>query len=123
MGNKTEGRPAGNNSVMREALLKASDALTEAAHHNLTEEYINECLALIRDALVKPARNCDVFESEAKRQAAFIAYYNKASAIKGTLYEIGVSDLKYNMDSILIDYIEWLFEPEKPETKGDNDGR
>ena len=40
-----------NPSAMREALLKASDVLTEAVHHNLTEEYINECLALIHAAL------------------------------------------------------------------------
>lgn len=35
------------NAKLREVLLKANGVLIEAAHHNLTEEYINECLALM----------------------------------------------------------------------------
>lgn len=51
--------PPSNTSAMRAALLKASDALTEAAHHNLTEEYVNECLALIHAALAAPPDNAE----------------------------------------------------------------
>lgn len=61
-----------NNAAMREALLKASDVLTEAAHHNLTEEYINECLALIHDALTAPPRNCDRFSNLRSAQRDYI---------------------------------------------------
>ena len=41
----------GNMAKTREALLKASVVLKEATHCILTEEYINECLALICSAL------------------------------------------------------------------------
>jgi len=83
-----------------------------------------ECDAVFkgRAALAKPPRNCDVFESEADRQAAFIAYYNEERSLKGTFYEISTSDLKHDTDSILIDYVEWLFKPAKPETKGETNG-
>lgn len=46
-----------NEAKMREALLKASIVLKEATHHHLTEEYINECLALIYSVLSEPPRN------------------------------------------------------------------
>lgn len=49
----------GNNASIREALMKASAVLKEATHHNLTEEYINECIALICSAISEPPRNCD----------------------------------------------------------------
>ena len=62
-----------NTAKLREALLKANGVLIEAAHHNLTEEYINECLALIHAALAAPPRNCDVgaVEEQEKRMDAF----------------------------------------------------
>ena len=59
-------------------------------------------------ALSAPARNCDVYTTEADRQDAFIAYYNKTFDLKGE-YAFNTSDLKHNIDSILNDYIDWLF--------------
>lgn len=49
----------GNVAKMREALLKASVVLKDAPHYLLTDEYVNECLALIYSALSEPPRNCD----------------------------------------------------------------
>ena len=49
----------GNVTKMREALLKASVVLKDAPHYLLTDEYVNECLALIYSALSEPPRNCD----------------------------------------------------------------
>ena len=59
-----------NAAKMREALLKASVVLNEATHHNLTEEYINECLALIYSALSDQPRNCDVLSDTQEALAA-----------------------------------------------------
>lgn len=116
--NCTERTPS-NAAAMREALVKASDVLTEAAHHNLTEGYINECLALIHAAIAAPARNCDVFKTESERQAAFIAFYNEVYDLKGSKDAIETCDLKHDVDGILHDYIKWLFDTAKLETKGE----
>ena len=66
----------GDAAKLREALLKANGVLIEAAHHNLTEEYINECLALIHAALAAPARNCDVGTPEEQNKRLCSNYFS-----------------------------------------------
>lgn len=72
----------GNAAAMREALLKASVVLKEATHHNLTEEYINECLALLHSALSAPPRNFDVGteKNQNDRFESFCAIHFRYSA-------------------------------------------
>jgi hypothetical protein len=45
---------------LKEALSKASIALSWAAHHHLTEDDAKECLEIVDAALAEPLRNCDV---------------------------------------------------------------
>ena len=49
-----------NAAAMREALLEASIALSDATHHHMTEDDAKECLAVVVAALSAPPRNCDV---------------------------------------------------------------
>lgn len=91
----------GNAAAMREALLKASIVLKEATHHRLTEEYINECRALIHSALSAPPRNCDRYTiAEALRKYGFPTKSNPWG------------------EREWLDFCEWLFD----EAKGENDG-
>ena len=70
-------------------------------------------------ALATPARNCDMFTNESEARKAFIVWYNTAYELNGDKWnEISSCDLKHNVDNILQDYIEWLFEPAK-ELKGE----
>ena len=112
---------ANDMNAMREALTKIL---------NLTNSLDEDCAVdpvEIRDiahaALAAPARNCDVFKTESERQAAFIAYYNEAYDLEGAGCAIDTSDLKYDVDDILHDYIKWLFDMAESRTKGDGDGR
>lgn len=113
----------GNNAAMREALEQIRNDLwdlmgtsSESARSNMACDMSRK----IRAAIAAPARNCDVFESEAERQAAFIDWYNETWDLKGSKDAIDYCDLKHDVDGIMHDYIEWLFKPAKPETKGDN---
>jgi hypothetical protein len=63
-------------SKIREALSKASIALSWATHHHLTEDDAKECLAIVDAALAEPVRNCDVGTAEEQEQR-FIALCNK----------------------------------------------
>ena len=47
-------------SKLREALLKASIALSWATHGHLTEDDAKECLEVVDAALAEPLRNCEV---------------------------------------------------------------
>lgn len=70
-------------------------------------------------ALATPARNCDMFANESEARKAFIVWYNTTYELNGDKWnEISSCDLKHNVDNILQDYIEWLFEPAK-ELKGE----
>ena len=79
-------------------------------------------IIVTKAALSSQPRNCDRFESEDEMKSAFIAYYNEAFGLKGSMYEISACDLKHDVDGILHDYIQWLFSPAKSETKGEEDG-
>jgi hypothetical protein len=70
-----------------------------------------------RAALAAPARNCDLYETESERQAAFIAYYNETFELTGTSDEISSCELKHDVDGILHEYIDWLFAEAKGEEK------
>ena len=54
----------GNAAAIREALLEASIALSDATHHHMTEDDAKECLAVVVAALSVPPRNCDVGTAE-----------------------------------------------------------
>ena len=76
MDNETEGRPAGNNAAMREAL-ESTEELLE--HFAKPGTMLGDAFALHmrdnRDALAKPPRNCDVGtpEEQSRRFDAFCA--------------------------------------------------
>lgn len=55
-----ESLTVGNAAAMRDALLEASIALSDATHHHLTEDDAKECLSVIESAIAAPPRNCDV---------------------------------------------------------------
>lgn len=55
-------------SKLREALSKASIALSWATHHHLTEDDAEECLAIVDAALAEPLRNCEVGTSEEQEE-------------------------------------------------------
>ena len=54
----------GNAAAMREALLEASIALSDATHHHMTEDDAKECLSVVNASLSAPLRNCDVGTAE-----------------------------------------------------------
>ena len=83
-----------NTAKLREALLRANGVLIEAAHHNLTEEYINECLALIHAALAAPPRNCDVGTAEEQyaRYEDFCCKHYKWNCSSGTCLQCPFSE-------------------------------
>ena len=54
----------GNAAAMREALLEASIALSDATHHHMIEDDAKECLSVVNAALSDPPRNCDVGTAE-----------------------------------------------------------
>ena len=54
----------GNAAAMREALLEASIALSDATHHHMIEDDAKECLSVVNAALSAPPRNCDVGTAE-----------------------------------------------------------
>lgn len=60
-------------SKIREALSKASIALSWASHHHLTEDDAKECLEVVDAALAEPVRNCDVGTAE-EQGVRFEAY-------------------------------------------------
>ena len=68
--------PTGNAAEMREALLEASIALSDATHHHLTENDAKECLAVVEAALSAPPRNCDVGTPK-EQSARFDAHCRK----------------------------------------------
>lgn len=83
----------GNAAAMREALLEASIALSDATHHHLTEDDAKECISVIESAIAKPPRNCDAFS-------------------KTKILEM-LEDRSFSKE----DTIEWLF----AEAKGDTE--
>ena len=66
----------GNAAAMREALLEASIALSDATHHHMTEDDAKECLAVVVAALSAPPRNCDVGTPK-EQSARFDAHCRK----------------------------------------------
>ena len=68
--------PTGNAAAMREALLEASIALSDATHHHMTEDDAKECLAVVVAALSAPPRNCDVGTPK-EQSARFDAHCRK----------------------------------------------
>ena len=93
----------GNTAQMREALLKASVVLKDAKHYILTEEYVNECLAIIYSALSEPPRNCDCHLAK-----------NLIGAV--TLYCTKNPDMPPMVEWNAIQYLEfckWLFSESK----------
>lgn len=107
----------GNSAAMREALEYVKqwreDCISEEGADN-----VDDMMAVVNAALSAPARNCDLFGTEAEAESAFIAYYNEAYDLKG-YDEIDTCDLKHDVAGILHDYIQWLLAPAKPETKGE----
>lgn len=77
-------------------------------------EEMAKALDKAKAALSTPARNCELYETESERQAAFIAYYNETFDLKGK-YAIDTCDLKHDIEGILHEYIEWLFAEAKGE--------
>ena len=61
--------PTGNSAAMREALMEASIALSDATHHHMTEDDAKECLAVVEAALSAPPRNCDRPECATTKEA------------------------------------------------------
>jgi hypothetical protein len=59
-------------SKLREALSKASIALSWSTHHHLTEDDAEECLAIVEAALAEPLRNCDVGTAEEQMERHYI---------------------------------------------------
>lgn len=59
-------------SKIREALSKASIALSWASHHHLTEDDAKECLEVVDAALAEPRRNCDVGTAEEQMERHYI---------------------------------------------------
>ena len=113
---------AGNVSAIREALDKAHRVLHCAIIAGILRgDDAYDAMNMAAAALSAPARNCDVFGSEAEAKSAFIAYYNEVYDLKGS-DAIDICDLKHDVDGILHDYIQWLFAPAKSETKGEADG-
>lgn len=68
--------PTGNAAAMREALMEASIALSDATHHHMTEDDAKECLEVIEAALSVPPRNCDVGTPK-EQSARFDAHCRK----------------------------------------------
>ena len=54
----------GNAAAMREALLEASIALSDATHHHMIEDDAKEYLSVVNTSLSAPLRNCDVGTAE-----------------------------------------------------------
>lgn len=107
-----------NTKAMREALKMFVDAYSTTSY-TLCIENLRPAFQKAKAALAKPPRNCDIFKTESKRRAAFIAYFNEAYDLEGSKYAIDTYDLNHNADGILHDYIEWLFAPaEEGETNG-----
>ena len=65
-----------NAAAMREALMKASIALSLATHHHMTEDDAKDCLAVIETAISEPPRNCDVGTPK-EQSARFDAHCRK----------------------------------------------
>jgi hypothetical protein len=65
-------------SKLREALSKASIALSWATHHHLTEDDAKECLAIVDAALDEPPRNYEVGTIEEQRER-FILFCRRNS--------------------------------------------
>lgn len=94
------------------------EALQTISKCDISKE--EDCYTLYRvceEALSKPPRNCDVYETEAERQSAFINWYNETFDLKGSKYAIDTCDLKHNIDNILHEYITWLFAKAEGEAK------
>lgn len=126
-----------SNSKLREAVESLLDLLDDFA---ITEEIVLiahekqlyretlhtdktlEVLRKAKAALAAPLRNCDVFLAESEIRSAFIDWYNKAFALKGTFYEVDYGDLKHDVDGVLHDYIRWLLSPVEPKTEGETNG-
>lgn len=112
-----------DSAAMRKALEAARDLLLPQCNGGTA--FAKACSSTVNkivDALAKPPRNCDRFETEDEMKSAFIAYYNKTFGLKGT-DKIYYCDLKHNVDNILYDYIKWLLTPMKQEMKGETDGK
>jgi hypothetical protein len=69
-------------SKLREALLKASVALSWATHHHLTEDDAKECIAIVDAALDEPPRNYEVGTIEEQRKRFHKEYFSKRSKLK-----------------------------------------
>lgn len=110
----------GNAAAMRESLVAIRKALLLDSGMGPCTEFHAEVDRLTATALSTPARNCDVFGSEAERRDAFIAWYNETFDLKGS-DAIDTCDLKHDVDGILHDYIYWLLAP-AAERKGEVDG-
>lgn len=81
-------------SKLREALSKASIALSWASHHHLTEDDAKACLEVVDAALALPPRNYDIFRDH---EEAWVAY--KRIAPNGGYFDA----------MTLWDFIKWLF--------------
>ena len=120
---------ANNMKVMCKAVEDALWCLNwmdENADENTDNKSLKAQLAkpieLLSVALAAPARNCDVFNSEDEAKSAFIDWYNETWDLKGSKDAIEFCDLKHDVDGILHDYIEWLFDTAESKTKGETDG-
>lgn len=109
---------ANNMAAMREALSAALEQVNKV-YDILSRPCVvieearqgcREARGVLIPALASPPRNCDIFKTESKRRAAFIAYFNEAYELKGSQHAIDTYDLDHNADGILYDYIEWLFD-------------
>ena len=97
----------GNVTKMREALLKASVVLKDAPHYLLTDEYVNECLALIYSALAAPPRNCDKYNTDDEAYAGFRKFCDESEC----------NECRFDQNTTTC-RLSWLYsEVEKEESK------
>lgn len=108
----------GDMATMRDALESVNKIYDMVSKPCIVIEEVRQACQKARAVLISTTpRNCDVYETKAERQSAFINWYNETFDLKGSKYAIDTCDLKHNIDDILHEYIEWLFAEAKGEAE------
>jgi hypothetical protein len=82
-------------SKIREALSKASVALSWAAHSHLTEDDAKEYLEIVESALNEPLRNYDVGTATEQRKRFHKEYFSKHTKCKRHRWSLAEGALEW----------------------------
>ena len=58
---------------------------------------------------MNPKRNCEKYLTEHEAKIAFLEYYNNLYMLEEK-DKVDFADLKHNVDGLLREFVEWLFE-------------